>query len=219
MHARTKPRSEPYVWATWITKLLAGEASCVWSAWFRAHHQFAKTDRADFDLDRWQVDHTAVVRRVAAAFEGEGYSVSTERQNQFTLAGKLGTLAGRPDVVAVRDGEGVIIDGKTGQPRASDRFQVLLYMWSLPKANPALAGFRFRGRVEYPGGRHCLIEAEEVDAEFGGRVAELMRAVCGPIEPRKAPSFKECQCCPLTREDCPDRVETEAVAAGVTDEF
>jgi hypothetical protein len=218
MHARTKPRPEPYVWATWISKLLAGEASCVWSAWFRAHHLFAKTERADFDLDRWALDHTAVVRRVAAEFEGD-YTVKTERQNQFTLTGKVGTLAGCPDAVAVRGDEGWVIDGKTGQPRASDRAQVLLYLWALPRANPAYAGVRFRGRVKYPGGRHSLIEAEEVDAAFAARVADLMKVVCGPVEPRKAQSYKECQCCPLTREDCADRMETEAPAAGVTDEF
>jgi hypothetical protein len=67
--------------------------------------------------------------------------------------------------------------------------------------------------------RYCLIDSEEVDAAFATRVAELMKVVCGPDEPRKAPSFGECRCCPLTREDCADRVETEAVLAGVTDEF
>lgn len=78
MHARTKPRTEPYVWATWITKLLAGEASCVWSAWFRAHHSFARLD-TDFDAERWQMDHAALVRRTAAAFTADGYTVFTER--------------------------------------------------------------------------------------------------------------------------------------------
>lgn len=218
MHARTKPRTAPYVWATWVTKLLAGESSCLWSAWFRAHHQFAKTDRADFDLDRWQMDHTAVVRRAAAEFVEKGYTVLTEHQNQFALAGKLGTLAGRPDVVAIRGDEGWIADGKTGQPRASDRVQVQLYIWALKKANPAYAGVRFRGRVEYMAS-YNLIDSEEVDAVFATRVAELMKVICGPDEPPKSPSFGECRCCPLTREDCADRVETEAVLAGVTDEF
>lgn len=218
MHARTKPRTEPYVWATWVSKLLAGESSCLWSAWFRAHYSFAKTERADFDLDRWVVDHTTVVKRTAAEFEGKGFIVMTERQNQFSLVGKLGTLAGRPDVVAIQGDEGWIVDGKTGQPRASDRVQVLLYMWALKKANPAYANVRFKGRVEYMA-RYNLIDTEEVDAAFATQVAELMKLICGPDEPRKAPSFGECRCCPLTREDCADRVETEEILAGVTDEF
>ncbi len=219
MHARTKPRTEPYVWATWITKLLAGESSCLWSAWFRAHfHSFAKTERADFDLDKWIVDHAALVRRTAAEFTDKGYAVSTERQNQFSLAGKLGTLAGRPDMVAVQGDEGWVVDGKTGLPRAADRVQVMLYMWALKRANPALAGVRLRGRIEYPT-RFGIVEADEVDAGFAARVGEVMRAVCGPDEPGKAPSFGECRCCPLTPDDCAERVDEEAVLAAVTDEF
>ena len=217
MHARTKPRTEPYVWATWISKLLAGESSCVWSAWFRAHHHFAKID-TDFDMEVWQMDHTALIRRTAAAFAAEGYTVFTEHQNQFALAGRSGTLAGRPDVVAVRGDEGWVVDAKTGQPRASDRVQVMLYMWALQRTNPAYEGVRFRGRVEYKC-RFGIIEPEEVDAAFAGRVADLMKEVCGPYPPHKAPSYKECQFCPLTPDDCGDRVETEMVYAGVTEEF
>ncbi len=217
MHPLTKPRPEPYVWATWLTKLLAGESSCVWSAWFRAHHHYAKVD-SDFDLDRWQTDHAALVGRTVAAFAADGYKVFTERQNQFTLAGRLGTLAGRPDVVAVRGNEGWVVDAKTGQPRASDRAQVMLYMWALARANPAYAGVRLRGRVEY-NTRHALIPAEEVDAAFVARVGGLLREVCGPAAPRKAPSGQECGCCPLTPEDCGDRLEEDMAYAGVTDEF
>ena len=29
----------PYIWVTWLTKLLVGENSCEWSAWFRAQHE------------------------------------------------------------------------------------------------------------------------------------------------------------------------------------
>jgi len=220
MHAQTKPRPTPYVWATWLAKLLAGETTCVWSAWFRAHHFAAKLDKADgdFDPELWRLEHTNLIRRTAAEFTGKGYAVTVENQNQFVLSGKVGTLAGKPDLVAVQGDEGWITDAKTGQPRGSDRLQVALYMWALPKANPVYAGVRFRGRVEYKC-RYGLVAAEEVDAEFAARVADLMREVCGTDPPRKSPSFRECQFCPLTPDDCLDRIETEAVLVGVTDEF
>lgn len=121
-------------------------------------------------------------------------------------------------MVAIRGDEGWVVDAKTGQPRASDRVQVMLYMWSLKRTNPAYAGVRFRGRVEYTA-RYGLIDANEVDAAFVTRVADLMREVCGPHEPHKAPSFGECQYCPLTPDDCGDRVETEAVYAAMIEEF
>jgi hypothetical protein len=164
------------------------------------------------------MEHAALVRRTVSHYEAEGYAVTVERQNQFALVGKLGTLAGRPDIVAIRGGEGWIADAKTGSPKACDHSQVGLYLWALPLANPAYAGVKFRGRVEYKT-RYGLIEPSEVDAAFVARVAELMKVVCGATEPRKAPSFGECRGCPLTPEDCADRVDTETVLAGVTDEF
>lgn len=217
MHAQTKPRPEPYVWATTLSKLLSGEANCLWSAWFRAHHYAARLD-TDFDANAWQMEHAALVRRTADRYAAEGYTVTVEYQNQFALKGRLGTLAGRPDIVAIRDDEGWLIDAKTGQPKAADHTQVMLYLWGLPLANPAYAQIRFRGRVEYKC-RFGIIEPEEVDAAFTARLADLMRVVCGPNAPRKSPSFRECQFCPLTRDDCLDRVESDVAFAGATDEF
>jgi hypothetical protein len=38
-------------------------------------------------------------------------------------------------------------------------------------------------------------------------------------EPHKAPSYGECLYCPLTAEDCSDRVQTDKAYQGETDEF
>lgn len=217
MHPQTTRRPEPYVWVSWITKLLAGESSCVWSAWLRAHFQTAKPP-SQFDLGTWQMDHTALLRKVAAEYEREGYTVYTEGQNLFTLKGKSGILSGKPDVVAVKGDSGVIVDTKTGAPKASDRVQVLVYMWALPKASPAFAGVRFEGKVVYKSG-YNLIGPDEVNESFVKRVVGLLKEVCGDAEPHKAPSFSECQYCPITPEDCVERVETEKVYHGETDEF
>ena len=101
MHPLTTVRPEPYVWVSWITKLLAGESSCVWSAWLRAHYQTAKAPNG-FDMGAWQMDHSAMLRRTASEHEGEGCKVFTEGQNLFALKGKVGTLSGKPDVVAIK---------------------------------------------------------------------------------------------------------------------
>lgn len=218
MHELTEPRTEPYVWATWLTKPPAGEAACLRSLWFRAHYNAVRV-ATDFDAAAWQVEHAALLRKAAAEYDAEGYTVFVENQNRFTLRGRTGTLAGKPAIVAVKKAEGVgwVIDTKTGLPKASDRAQVMLYMWAL-RRNPAYAGVRLSGRVQYKA-RYNLIAPEEVDVLFSARVAEMMKEVCGDAEPRKAPNFKECEFCPLTSEDCPDRVESEVVYAGVTEEF
>jgi len=35
-------RRSPYIWVTWLTKLMAGEAQCEWASWFKAHHKYDK---------------------------------------------------------------------------------------------------------------------------------------------------------------------------------
>lgn len=217
MNTKTTRRAEPYVWVSWITKLLAGESNCVWSAWLRAHYQTAKAQNGP-DLGTWQLDHSAMLRKAASECEEKGFEVFTEDQNSFSLKGKTGTLAGKPDVVAVKDMSGWVTDTKTGLPKASDRIQVMLYMWALPQTNPAFAGVRFDGRIVYKSG-YSIVLADEVDASFIKKVGELMRVVCAEEEPRKAPSFRECQFCPICADDCPDRIKAVKVYEGKTDEF
>ncbi len=217
MHALTTARAEPYVWVSWITKLLAGESSCLWSAWLRAHYQTAKAT-SGFDMGTWQMDHSAMLRKTAADHEKEGYEVRTEGQNMFALKGKAGTLSGKPDVVAVKDLAGWVVDTKTGSPKASDRVQVMIYMWALPKAIPAFKDVTFHGKVVYKTG-YSIITPEEVDTLFIKMVSDLMKQICAEDEPRKAPSFSECQHCPITVEDCPDRAGAVKVYEGETDEF
>ena len=36
----TIQRQTPYIWVTWLTKLLAGEAQCDWASWFKAHNKY-----------------------------------------------------------------------------------------------------------------------------------------------------------------------------------
>ena len=31
----TQPKASPYVWVTWMSKIIAGEAFCEWSLWSR----------------------------------------------------------------------------------------------------------------------------------------------------------------------------------------
>ena len=82
-----EPRQSPYVWVTWLTKLLVGEDSCEWASWFKAQHEGWSWDKvpSTFDLAKWTMDHTALLGRVRAELEGNGYAVFEESQNQFTL--------------------------------------------------------------------------------------------------------------------------------------
>src|SRR5438093_576244 len=94
-------RSKPYVYVTWLTKLLAGEDHCAWKAWFKAHNRYDKQP-SDFNLAKWILDHTEMLTSRADSLRSEGYEVWIENQNEFKFVGKAGTmLAGKPDIVAV----------------------------------------------------------------------------------------------------------------------
>ena len=53
----------PYLWVTWLTRLLVGESACEWAAWFRAQHEGGSWARAPsaFDQVSWQMAHTAAI--------------------------------------------------------------------------------------------------------------------------------------------------------------
>ena len=59
-------RQSPYIWVTWLSKLLAGDNSCEWASWFRAQHEgwsYEKTP-STFDQATWQMEHTELLNRV-----------------------------------------------------------------------------------------------------------------------------------------------------------
>ena len=91
-----RPREHPYLWTTWLAKLLAGEAHCDLAGWFRAHHhQDWVRPPSDFDQSQWMLDYTALVNKERESHVGWGYTVHTENQNSFRLRGRSATLAGK----------------------------------------------------------------------------------------------------------------------------
>ena len=218
MSSRAVLRSERYAWVTWITKLLAGETQCLWSAWFKAHYQGHAKEPSTFEKGAWQLDHTELMRKEAAKLRDDEFGVTLEGQNKFSLNGKLGTLGGKPDIVAGKDGYGWIIDAKTGEPKASDSVQVKIYMWAIPKALPRYKGFIFDGKIAYRSG-HTTISSTEIDQKFIKQVGDLLKQVFGDEPLPKIPSFNECQFCEITAEDCLDRTTAISENTGEVDDF
>jgi hypothetical protein len=202
---------------TWLTRLLAGEHHCQWKAWFKAHNKHDKLP-SDFDLATWAANHAKMVRERTDTLRNEGFEVYVEGQNDVFLEGNNGvTLSGTPDIVAVRNGEAVVVDCKTGTDKNSDKIQVLIYMMVLPHTHPACTGLRVSGEVDYSSGS-VAIGADEVDERFHAHFREMIDAVGGDTELGRVPSWSECQWCDITSGDCPDRVE-ERVESQHTDLF
>ncbi len=200
-------REHPYVWVTWMSRLMAGEVQCEWSTWFRSHYQYDRRP-SDFNLAKWTADHAEMVREQATGLRAKGYHVMLEGQNAFKMLGRNEvTLAGKPDIVAERDGTVHVIECKTGSPRVSDHMQVLIYMLVLPYVRPIWKLAPLHGRLQY---RYDQAELppEAIDEPFRTRFRQLMAEVGGVTPLLRVPSYAECQFCDITRRDCPDRVDT-----------
>ena len=213
------PREHPYIWATWLARLLAGEAHCEWAGWFRAHYRDWTKPASDFDSARWMLEHTALVNEARESREALGYEVFTENQNSFRLRGKLATLAGKPDLIAIKGNDFVVIDAKTGRPSSHHDVQVMIYQYAVPRALEEYRGMKFRGHVIYPDG-NVQIPVSGIDRKFIDRLGSLIRRLADETPARKVPSAGECRWCDITAEDCPERVEGEPQGReGTTDDF
>ena len=138
-------REHPYIWATWLPRLLTGENSCEWAIWFKAHHQNWTKPPSNFDQAQWLLSHTALVNERIRNWEVGGFEVDVEAQNRFELRGRTATLAGRPDIIAHREDEAVIVDAKTGHDSPSHAVQLMIYFHAVPRAldrckTPSYAG-------------------------------------------------------------------------------
>ena len=140
----------PHIWATALPKLLAGENSCEWAGWFKAHHQGWTKPPSDFDSATWMLEHTALVNREIGSLEHIGYEVYTENQNLFRLRGATATIAGKPDLIGEKHHEFLISDAKTGRPSPPHQAQVRIYQYAVPRALPQFQGKDARGQVRYP---------------------------------------------------------------------
>jgi len=213
-------RGDPYIWVTWVTKLLAGEGQCEWSAWFRARHSDYDRLPSDFDVATWTVEHNELVQLRKEQLADEGYQVYVEDENAFRRIGKTGiVVSGKPDILAIRDNIGVIEDCKTGRPRTSDQLQVLVYMLLLPVGNQRCAGLALSGRVVYKSGT-MEIPASGLTDEFRAKFVNLVHRVGGDQPLPKNPVWSECRWCDIGPTDCLYRVnEPPASAEAETDLF
>ena len=200
----------PYIHPSWLPKLLAGLDHCQWKIWFQAHHDgrtWTKLD-SDFNLARYNIKHTELLRLCAAEYEERGFSVTLERQSEFLFRMAGATISGRLDLVAVRDGEAVIVDAKAAQRSHAHEIQVMLYMAFLPLADSRYRELRISGEVFYGPDQTVAVSASDMDEEFMEVVKGLIGRLASQEAPRKAPSAAECRFCPIPRQYCPERVES-----------
>ena len=88
-----------------------------------------------------------------------------EAQNRFEMRGSTAALAGRPDIIARREDDGVIVDAKTGHDSPSHVVQVMIYLYAVPKALQRYRTAKLHGQVTYRD--HTVrVPAEAMDEAF-----------------------------------------------------
>ena len=212
-----QPRENPYIWATRLAKLLAGDAHCQWAGWFRTHYQNWTRPPSDFDNAKWMLDHTALLNRERESRESLGYTVCLENQNSFRLRGRYATLAGKPDLIAVKNSDAVIIDAKTGRASPHHAVQVMIYQYAVPRALEHYSDIEFTGHVAYTES-NVEIPASRIDTNFVHNLGALIRRLAADKPARRVPSYDECRFCDITSADCPERVEGRPDADTATTE-
>lgn len=202
-----RPREFPHVPVSYITKLMAGEAHCEWSAWFRSVHFFDKRPgRGDYSTSDHKVKHTKMLRRQKAELEAEGFTVTVEDANDFKVPGTYANLSCKPDIIAIRDDESLIVDLKSGVPYASHELQVRIYMWAVPRVVTRFVGRKFRGLLVYEDDHH-FIEHTTLTPQFVSDLGATIRKLVTVEPSHKTPSVRECRFCPVNDVDCKDRVQ------------
>ena len=207
-------RNGVYVWVTWLSRLLVGDASCEWASWFRSHYTGYEKVSRSFDYAKWKINHTSMLTEVRERLLAEGNRVTSERQNSFRLRGSSGAIiSGQPDLIAVdSDKQATVFDIKTGAERDSDVAQVMIYMYALPLIpSSPLREHSPQGRLIYRDGKEKAIPASAIDDDFRQGLFSLIKRVVSDAPPIRVPSAGECGWCDLTSRNCLERIEADTV--------
>jgi hypothetical protein len=200
-----KPDS-PYVWASWLPRLMVGDTSHDWFIPHMANYHYDAAP-ADTDFSDYRINHTRLLRELADECEASGARVTIEDQNTFRYRRPSGlVLHGKPDLVSDNGDTARVIDAKTGKARDADRVQVKLYMYGLRKCLPEYQDRPLAGQVVYQAGGRIDIEPGEVDSMFEDNLHYWLDVIERPSPPRRVPSEGNCRFCKISSRDCPDRI-------------
>lgn len=201
-------RTGVFVWATGVAKLLSGESQCKWAHWFRAHFKYDKQP-SEFDSQAWSIEHAGMLEATALDLCARGYSVQTEGQNWLRLESNGITLGGKPDIIAVKDDQVLVIDIKTGARHAWHFAQMAIYLIMLPFARPDLRGLFLQGKIQYKQEPAVMVAPDDLTDTLRARLREVIHEIGGPTPPARVPTAPECAFCDIGSEDCSDRIETD----------
>lgn len=207
---------KPYVWVTWLTRLLSGENICTYSLWYRSHFKYPKVEDRGFNSAEWQANHTALVSKRRKELGG---IITLEDQNDVKLVGESAVLSGKIDIVAREVGTAIVSDAKTGKKASADWWQVLVYLFAIKYLAKREQRWAKLGRVSGEVVYHdnvVKIPNEELTEARETQIVEMLKVAGSDLPPEARPSARECGYCDIST--CTYRAKAEAAVAH-TDRF
>lgn len=207
----------PFLMVTWTLGLVTGDDQCVWRRWFQSRYKYPEIPDPTFDSAAWSAQHDAQVERRVRELEADGWQVETEGKNWMRLKGQSALLTAKPDIVARKGGQFLLIDEKTGAQNKKDWWQVLVYLYLILKTWNA--HLRVTGQVEYADGTRIDISPNEFTDELRAKFFSVVKMIGDTSEPKKTPAMNECRFCNI--KDCDQRIAyvSDEDLPAATDEF
>lgn len=193
-------RDRPYIWATWLAKLMAGDAPCPWQYWFRTHYELTERHPDDFDVIGWRIDHERMVNELRRDLASKGIKPIGPYRFKIPAGHSTGVIVGEIDLLIVRDRDFLVHDCKTGMPRSVHMVQVMTYMHALLR-QVTFASKTPMGIVVY---KEHRVEIPLLPRTFASNF-EFFSDLLSDETPAARNPGEWCAKCELTATDCPER--------------
>ena len=193
------PRKSPYIWVTWLAKVMSGDVTCHWQSWFQSHNQLTEKQSGDFDSAGWVMSHTKMLTEFKDKLIEEGYIPLIEQSINYKIPNSNIEIAGKPDCVIEEGDDVTIYDCKTGKESPTHQVQVMLYMYLLSKNK--FSEKQIKGIVMY---KDKEIEILDLPEDFEENFNFFVNILSSLKSPMKNPG-SSCRFCSITKNDCPER--------------
>ena len=195
------PRKSPYIWVTWLAKVMSGDVTCHWQSWFQSHNQLTEKQSGDFDSAGWVMSHTKMLTELKESLIEEGYNPLIEHSLRYHIPNSRIEVAGKSDCIIEKEDEVIVYDCKTGKESDTHQVQVMLYMYILSKIK--FPEKQIIGIVKY---RDKEIEVSKLPEDFEENFNFFVNILSSPKPPMKNPG-DDCRFCSITENDCPERID------------
>ncbi len=194
-------RDSPFIWVSWLTKIMTGETTCQWQGWFKSKNKLTEEQPNDFNLVGWTIDHTKLLTELQRELIKAGYNPVVEQPIKHKILDTDMVVSGKIDCIVEKEDEVVVYDCKTGKERSSDQAQVMIYIYFLSKNE--VYKKPIKGIVMYKDKKVEISNLPENFEENFNFFVEVLSSTDSP--PKNA--GESCRFCSITKTDCPERID------------